>query len=82
MKEDKDYDEEWNELHCKYVNEGDAEYRNNKMADYCENLIVKAKNAYYNTDDPIMSDYMYDKIEHYLEILRPDSEYLKKVVRS
>jgi len=74
VKTDKEYTAEWNDLHIKYVAE-----RNNKMADYCEDLIVEAKEAYYDSDASIMSDKTYDKLERYLGILRPDSEILIKV---
>lgn len=54
-------------------------YRNNKMADYCEKMIVKAKEMYYNAGDIIMSDEQYDKFEEYLKLLRPDSKILEMV---
>jgi hypothetical protein len=69
---------QWNELHCKHVHDGDADYRNNKMADYCEEMILKAKVKYYK-GTPIMSDRQYDKFEYYLTVLRPNSKTLTKV---
>lgn len=99
--DEKDWDEEWNELHKKYVKEemknaieGESEcgkfktfsappemqgYRNKKMADYLEEIILMAKKEYYTTGEPIMEDYRYDKMEKYLEMLRPESDVLKKV---
>jgi NAD-dependent DNA ligase len=49
------------------------------MADFCEKLVIDAKNAYYKTDSPIMTDQVFDKLEEYLKILRPNSDVLKKV---
>ena len=56
-----------------------VDHRNIKMADYCEDTITKAKSAYYNTGDSIMSDNHYDKLESYLRILRPKSKIFKIV---
>lgn len=100
MKDDKEWQEEWNELHCKYTAEqmknaikgiSDCgkfrtfkpqpemvDHRNNKMADYIEEIIVKAKNTYY-AGEPIMSDQYYDKLENILRLLRPDSKMLEKI---
>ncbi len=53
-------------------------HRNNKMADYCEELLFKANKA-YRSGQPIMSDRYYDSIEGVLKDLRPDSKILIKV---
>lgn len=63
----------WNEKHISLV-----EYRNNQMADWCEQMIDKAKTAYY-TGKAIMDDETYDAIENDLKLLRPTSKMLKKV---
>ena len=85
---DKDWTADWNALHCECVVENElagrkgresADYRNNRMADYCEEQIVKAKEAYYNTSEVIMTDQMYDKLEDWLRLLRPTSKILEKV---
>lgn len=88
MKEDNEYIEEWSAIYQKIVIQNRqmgrecaeaADFSNNIMANYCENLIVRAKEAYYKTQDPIMSDLAYDRIERNLKILRPDSKMLEKV---
>lgn len=88
MKLNQEYTDEWNEKHFQCVSDGrsnnlspaaHAEYRNNIMADHCEDMIVLAKKAYYDSDNPIMEDSQYDKFEDYLRILRPDSKVLQKV---
>jgi len=71
MKSDKDYAAEWNKMHIDFITE-----RNNAMADYCETMILEAKDVYYNSGDPIMSDDQYDRFESYLKSLRPDSKVL------
>ncbi len=87
MRSDEQMNEEWNEQHCKYVQinrdngritHEAASFRNNRMADYCESVILKAKEAYYD-GTPIMTDVWYDKIEDNLRILRPNSKMLEKV---
>lgn len=88
MLTEKDYTDIWNELHCKCVKENEALgntgadsslYRNNIMADHCEEMILKAKDAYYNSGDVIMSDWQYDMFEDRLRVLRPNSIILNKV---
>jgi len=74
MKSFSEYSEIWNKLHCEWIDK-----RNNAMADYCENLILEAKKAYYDTGNPIMCDAYYDSLEWKLRTLRPDSEVLEKV---
>ena len=88
MKDDKDYLDDWNNLHCKCVKENNkvgrngkesADYRNGVMADYCEEMILKGKEAYYGTGNIIMTDQQYDKFENILKLLRPNSKILEKV---
>ena len=78
MKTDKEWLEDWVKLHQKYTVEG-SDIRNNKMADYCEEKILEAKEAYYDSGETIMSDKYYDRLEDNLKILRPDSKVLEKV---
>lgn len=52
---------------------------NSGMADYCELMILKAKELYYSGGETLMSDLNYDKLEDRLRMLRPDSEVLEKV---
>ena len=54
-------------------------YRNEKMADWLESILVEAKNKYYTTGLPMMSDRQYDHFEGYLKTLRPTSKILDKV---
>lgn len=54
-------------------------YRNDKMADYLEEIMIMAKKEYYTTGEPIMDDPQYDKMEDVLKLLRPNSNVLKKV---
>ena len=68
----------WNELHCLYIKQG-AEARNQLMIKYCEEQILAAKDAYYNSESPIMEDAVYDKIEEYLRTLDPNNPTLEKV---
>ena len=85
---DKEWLDKWNTLHCTAVKdnvdndrngEDAADFRNDLMADYCEELISLAKASYYDTGDIIMTDAYYDRVEYYLKSLRPESEMLKKV---
>ncbi len=83
MRSDELMNKEWNEQHCALVAtardlELPSSFRNEKMADYCESVILKAKEAYYD-GTPIMTDVWYDKIEDNLRILRPNSKMLEKV---
>lgn len=70
--------DDWNVLHIKYIKIG-VNYRNEKMADYCEQIILKAKDSYYNTGQRIMDDHTFDRHEAWLKLLRPDSRILLKV---
>ena len=65
-------------LHVEYIKQG-SEARNLLMIKYCEEQILAAKQAYYNTEDPIMEDQVYDKIEDYLRVLDPNNSLLEKV---
>ena len=53
-------------------------YRNEMMANYCEDTIIKAKKAYYE-GEPIMDDGTYDNFEESLKSLRPESKLLQIV---
>ena len=77
MKDTSEWLKEWNKLHQEYTKKG-SEFRNNKMADYCEEMILKAKPAYYE-GEPIMEDSWFDRLETSLRSLRPDSKVLEKV---
>lgn len=79
MKSRDDIIDEWNILHIKLVNSDREEYRNEDMADWCEKYILQAKQAYYNTDSPIIDDEAFDMLERSLRTLRPDSNVLKQV---
>jgi len=48
------------------------------MVDYCEELIIVAKEAYYSGEE-IMDDNTFDRLERCLKTLRPDSKVLEKV---
>lgn len=74
----KEFYDIWNELHCRFIKQG-AKSRNSQCANWCEEQIILAKKAYYETGNPIMEDNVYDKIESYLTILRPCSKILEKV---
>lgn len=68
----------WNTLYIAHCKKG-GEHVNNIMADWCEKIMLQAKEAYYNTSSPIMDDKSYDWIEDRLKNLRPDSDMLSKV---
>ena len=70
--------DKWNDKYCEFVQNKDIDV-NEAMADWCEQIILEAKNAYYNTSTSIMEDGDYDTIEGRLKILRPDSNVLVKV---
>lgn len=74
MKTHKEYIEMWNENHLLLIRK-----RNTTMVELCENLLVQAKEAYYNSESPIMEDKTYDWFEDRLRILKPDSNILDKV---
>ena len=78
MKTDQEYLDDWMVKHREYTKLG-YEIRNSKMADYCEEIILAAKEPYYNSGDPIMSDNAFDRFENYLKSLRPNSKLLEKV---
>lgn len=70
----------WNANYIKLVSDDiEPEQRNSMGADFLEDMILKAKDAYYNEGNPILSDQDYDKAESYLRTLRPDSIVLEKV---
>ena len=88
MKDIKDWRILWNIEHIqcvKYNNDSGrfckeaADHRNKRMADWLEFHMSKAKDAYYNSGVPIMSDVTYDNFEDKLKVLRPDSNLLTKV---
>lgn len=78
MKTDKEWIVLWNKMHIEHCKKGGA-IRNNIMADYCEEMILAAKKAYYGSSEVIMSDTRYDWFEDTLKLLRPDSNILEKV---
>lgn len=80
--DDKKFTEMWNCEYCRLLiarPEGDTNHVNSGMADYCERLIIKAKELYYSSGSTLMSDMNYDKLEDRLRDLRPDSDVLEKV---
>lgn len=83
-----DYIDDWQDLYQKCVAENNkngrecqeaADYSNSVMADFCEDLILQAKKAYYDTGEPIMDDLTFDNFENRLKLLRPNSKILEKV---
>jgi hypothetical protein len=78
MKTRKDLVDEWNDLHIKYTKFGPIG-RNGRMIEFCEKYILEAKEAYYNTESPIMEDEAFDMLESSLKTLRPNSKVLEKV---
>jgi len=79
VKDFKHYLDLWNELHQTHTKLG-SEKRNSLMADHCEEMILKAKSAYYgNTGETIMDDLTYDWYEEALKLLRPTSLILVAV---
>ena len=81
MKTTKDWIEHWNVEHKRLVrlHTGNSELINAGLANYCENLMLKAKRAYYETGKPIMSDHWFDRLEASLKLLRPESKVLRAV---
>lgn len=78
-----DIRELWNIEYIKNIKEKrennlNSDFTNNKMADFSENWIIKAKEVYY-IGEPIMSDQSFDWLEDRLKTLRPNSEILDKV---
>jgi NAD(P)H-flavin reductase len=76
-----------NETHIEVVSEfrkkglegTDAQvYWTNQMSDWYEDILMKAKKAYYD-GVPIMSDKAFDKFEEYLRAIKPQSQVLKQV---
>jgi len=65
---------EWNRLHIASIR-----VSNEFKADYCEEVIKKAKDLYYNSGETIITDGRYDAFEMYLRRLRPDSKLLEQV---
>lgn len=78
MQDHKYYLEEWNTKHCEFTNDPSVD-RNMSMANYCEGVLLKAKEAYYNSGESIMLDITYDWFEDRLKILNIDSKILDKV---
>lgn len=76
--DDKAFTEMWNCEYCRLVICRYSDV-NSGMADYCERMIIKAKELYYSSGETIMSDLNYDKLEDRLRMLRPDSDVLEKV---
>ena len=68
----------WNNKYCELVALGYSD-RNDRLADWCEEIILEAKKRYYGQGDTIMCDGDYDAIEGRLRILRPNSKCLTKV---
>lgn len=73
------YSDVKDDFHRYWPREKMVGHRNSKMADYCEKMIIKAKETYYNTGESIMSDQIYDSLERKLKILKPESKVLEKV---
>lgn len=74
------YIDEWNKEDRYITKESNYNYdiRNKHMINYCEKLLLKAKQAYYSGND-IMCDETFDMLENRLKILNPKSHVLKKV---
>jgi len=79
MLTDQEYSKIWNKMHIELIHKYDYRKRNEIMADYCEEMILKAKDFYYNTGEVIMTDRAYDDFELKLKTLRPTSKVLEKV---
>lgn len=47
--------------------------------DWLEKHIIRAKDAYYNSDNPWCDDQVYDRMENHLKVLKPDSPVLTMV---
>ena len=74
----KDLRDTWNQMHCELIKQGPT-IRNELMANWCEEQIILAKKAYYNTENSLYTDEAYDSIEDNLRVIRPTSNVLKKV---
>lgn len=74
----KDFYPIWNALHQEHTVKG-ADARNEAMSLWLEDTIIEAKKAYYETGENLMEDRVYDKLEEYLKLLKPDSKVLEKV---
>ncbi len=74
LEKDSWWTDEWNRMHIISVR-----LRNDFFADYCEEVLNKAKEHYYKTGSTIMSDARYDSFEENLKLLRPDSKVLQQV---
>ena len=69
----------WNPQSAKLVAAGIVnEAWNEAMADWCEEMILEAKDKYYRGIVFIHDD-VFNKIEARLELLRPTSKILEKV---
>ena len=73
-----EFNDIWNEKHIEYIKQG-SEIRNKLMIKLCEEYILAAKEAYYNTGDPMFDDNTYDKLEGYLRTLDPSNIISNKV---
>lgn len=74
FKDDQYWIDEWNRMHCLSV-----DLRNEFFADYCERVLTKAKEYYYQTGTTLMSDTRFDSMERSLKLLRPNSKVLQQV---
>lgn len=52
---------------------------NQQKIDYIAEKLEEARQAYYNSDDPLMSDTEFDSLEDELKSLDPENEYFRTV---